>query len=203
MCGRYVLFTDEEEDDIADIVHEIQRNLANEGKDGAETLRTNGEIFPTQFVPIITAKGPTAMYWGLPGWSQGESAKAARPIINARAETVFDKPSFRQSMLTRRCVIPSHGFFEWRKTTDGKKEKLLFRQPDQRSLFMAGLYNIYENELRFTILTTAANDSMHLIHDRMPVIILPSEFPAFFDDVKLARNIVERVPPELFYKSIA
>ncbi|MCL2665920.1 MAG: SOS response-associated peptidase, partial [Defluviitaleaceae bacterium] len=79
MCGRYVLFTDEEEDDISELVKEIQRKLAEED---ADQLRANGEVFPTQFAPVVTKGGATAMRWGLPGYGKTNAA-----IINARSET--------------------------------------------------------------------------------------------------------------------
>lgn len=207
MCGRYVLFTDEEEDDITELVHEIQRNLYGEDGKGSDSqenntgsaaaaeapkppLRASGEVFPTQYAPVLTASGPQAMLWGFPAY------KGKGVIINARAESVYDKPMFRQAVLSRRVAVPSHGFFEWRK--NGKeKEKLLFNHPGMRVLYMAGLYTQYADGARFTILTTAANDGMRPVHDRMPVILLPSETAAYLRDEKAARAILSRIPPEL------
>lgn len=202
MCGRYVLFTDEEEDDIADIVHEIQRNLYGEpgaadgSPAGEKPLRVHGEIFPTQTAPVLAAQGPAAMGWGFPGF------KGSGVIINARAESVCDKPMFREAFRSRRLVVPSHGFYEWRKTPGSgakDKEKLLFNLPGTRALFMAGLYNEYADGPRFVVITTAANEAMQPIHHRMPVILQASEVAAFLRDEQSARAILSALPPTLSY----
>jgi len=195
MCGRYVLFTDEEEDDIADLVRDIQQRLYGGGADPSapvaeedkkKALRANGEIFPSQTVPVITVRGPEAYAWGLPGF------KGKGLIINARAESVYEKSFYRQSAQCRRVVVPSHGFFEWK-----DKQKFLFNLPDSRTLYMAGLYNEYDDGPRFAIITTAANPSMIDVHDRMPVILLPSEIGAYLGDDAASREAILRVPPEL------
>jgi len=195
MCGRYVLFTDEEDDDISEIVRDIQRKLMEEEALAKEEppFKANGEIFPTNRVPVITSRGPEAMTWGMPPFGGQKNV-----LINARAETVYEKPTFRQAVLLRRCVVLSHGFYEWRTRPEGGKQKLLFNlSGTDRRLFMAGMYNIYDGRPCFTILTTAANDGMRLVHNRMPVILLPSECGIFVGDERAARDIIGRVPPEL------
>ena len=204
MCGRYVLFTDEEDDDISEIVRDIQHRLleeeANEkeGADGRGEVRgafkAFGEIFPTNIAPVVTSRGPEAMTWGLPPFGQQKNV-----LINARAETVYEKPTFRQAVLLRRCVVVSHGFYEWGKQPDGGKQKYLFNlSGTNRRLFMAGMYNLYGGWARFTILTTAANASMQPVHNRMPVILLPGECGGYIGDDGVARDIIGRVPPELY-----
>ncbi|MDE7245783.1 MAG: SOS response-associated peptidase, partial [Oscillospiraceae bacterium] len=113
MCGRYSLAPDESKE-IARIVAEVQSRFGSAG------IRT-GEIFPTNTVPILLAEGqemaPRPMTWGFPGF-RGKGV-----IINARGETTPDKPMFRRSLLERRCVVPTTGFYEW----DRKKTKYRFR----------------------------------------------------------------------------
>ena len=197
MCGRYVLFTDEEDDDITDLVNEIQQRLYGDQTIDEESyeseknyLRTNGEVFPSQLAPVITSEGPAAFNWGLPGF------KGKGLIINAKSETVFEKPFFRPAIMSRRVVVPSHGFFEWQK--NGKEKlKLRFNLPETKALFMAGLYNEYKEGPRFAIITTAANVSMSPVHDRMPVILRGAEAEAYLYDDGFAKEILSRIPPEL------
>lgn len=156
MCGRYILFSEPELREIREIIEEMQRK--NNG-----TVKT-GEIFPTDKVPIlIPIQGtiqPEIFGWGFP------SFRGKGVIINARAETVHEKPMFRNCLATCRCVIPSTGFFEW--SHGGKRVKYRFNLPKTNALYMAGLYNEFQGERRFVILTTAANSSMAEVHDRMP-----------------------------------
>ena len=102
------------------------------------------------------------MQWGFPGF-QGKGL-----LINARAEAILDKKTFRESVLHRRCVIPARHFYEWSKN----KEKYTFQSPKQDdTLFMAGCYQIYNGQNRFVILTTQANASVAPVHERMPLLL--------------------------------
>lgn len=173
MCGRYSL-APEESEDIMRIVREI------EGRFGAGSV-TTGEIRPTNAAPILVAEGPSALAprpvrWGFPGF-QGKGV-----IINAKGETAPDKPMFRASLLERRCVVPSTGFYEW----DKSKRKYLFRSPGSSALYLAGLWNTFAREERFVILTTAPNETVSDIHDRMPVLLSPGELDAWLHDPRMA-----------------
>ena len=148
MCGRYAISQEEKE------MLEILNSVSGETK--------TDEVFPTNQVPILTGNlQPQLMTWGFPHF------KNKNVIINARAETAQEKKMFRGSLLEKRCVIPSTGFFEW----DREKEKHKFNLPDSEMLYMAGLYQSFNGSDRFVILTTAANDSVKPIHDRMPVVL--------------------------------
>ena len=117
MCGRYSL-APEQSKEIAQIVAEVQARF------GAASIHT-GEIFPTNAAPVLLPDGqkmtPKPMTWGFP------SFKGKGVIINARGETALDKPMFRRSLLERRCIVPTTGFYEW----DGQKRKYHFRLPGQ------------------------------------------------------------------------
>jgi putative SOS response-associated peptidase YedK len=111
---------------------------------------------------------PELISWGFPNF------KNKGVIINARAETAQEKPMFRESLLMRRCAVPSTGFFEWKH--DASKQKYLFRLPQETMLYMAGFYNQVADSSgipvpAFVILTTAANDSVSPLHNRMPLIL--------------------------------
>ena len=185
MCGRYQ-FTLEQCEEIRQIVNDIQRRYG-------QNTWTPGEIAPSQRAPVlIQASGgvePVLMRWGyrLPG----------SLVINARAETAMEKPTFRESVATRRCLLPSTGFFEW----DQDKRKYLFRLPGEPLFYMAGLYDRRGGEECYCILTTGANESMSQIHDRMPLII-PKEYIAeWLMNPFSADRILGSVPPALSYVS--
>lgn len=190
MCGRYVLFSDSEMEDIRDIIEEVQRKSNGEIK--------TGEIFPTDRAPVLIQENgiltPEVAKWGFPGF-QGKGV-----IINARADTAPEKPMFRRSLENKRCIIPSCGFYEW--THSGPKIKYRFNLPDNGALYMAGLYNIYDGERRFVILTTDANDSIVKVHSRMPVVLDQESMNQWLADPQAAIDILAISPPELI-KTIA
>ncbi len=185
MCGRYVLFSDTEMADIRDIIDEVQRKINGEIK--------TGEVFPTDRAPVLIQKNgiitPEAAKWGFP------NAHTKGVLINARAETAAEKPMFRRSLEWKRCMIPSTGFFEW--THTGKKEKYLFNLPGTQSLYMAGLYNEFDGERRFVILTTEANRSISEIHSRMPVVLTESDRPYWMESYEGALHVLQAEQPIL------
>lgn len=132
---------------------------------------------------------PELSVWGFPGF-QGKGV-----IINARSETAADKKTFRDSLLFRRCIIPTTGFYEW--TKDKKKEKYLFTLPDSPVLYLAGFYNELKGERRFVILTTESNSSVSDIHNRMPVIITPDIKEKWVNDTDMALNYLHEEMPLL------
>lgn len=172
MCGRYSL-APEESQEIARIAAEIGRRF------GPEAIHT-GEIFPTNAAPILLPEGaalaPRPMTWGFPGF------RGRGVIINARGETALDKPMFRRPLLERRCVVPTSGFYEW----DRQKVRHRFRLPGREVLYLAGLWDTFQGEARFVILTTAPNDSVVNIHDRMPVVLTEGELTAWLLDPRQA-----------------
>lgn len=163
MCGRFYI-PEKELDDFAKLVSEVEQHL----------LKKHGEIYPGDTVPIITPKNGErevhAVKWGFP------SPKGKELIINARCETVSEKPMFKAPFQKRRCLIPATGFYEWKK--DGNKKIKHFISIDNKLFYMAGLYWFFKDRNNenyifpaFTILTTNANNKIQAIHNRMPVII--------------------------------
>lgn len=186
MCGRYSL-APEESAEIARIVREVQ------GKFGADSIRT-GEIRPTNPAPVLVPDGPSSLAprpvgWGFPRFD-GKGV-----VINARAETALDKPMFRKPLLERRCVIPTTGFYEW----DREKRKYLFRLPDSSALYLAGFWNSFREEDRFIILTTAPNDTIINVHDRMPVLLPPAEVELWLRDTAWASEKITARQPDLVH----
>jgi len=184
MCGRYTFFTDKELREIDDIIDKISQDIQ------FEKMKT-GEIFPTNIVPILTPEKdiiiPKLMIWGFPNF-QNKGI-----IINARSETAREKRMFGPSLESRRCIIPSTGFYEW----DKDKNKYQFNLPDSQMLYMAGIYNQFEGENRFLILTTEANSSISEIHKRMPVIIPKDKIEDWIFDSNKVDDILFNQHPNL------
>jgi putative SOS response-associated peptidase YedK len=109
-------------------------------------------------------------------------------IINARSETAREKNLFRDSIMTRRCIIPASGFYEW----DRYKAKFRFTRPGDGLLLMAGFYREEQSIPRYTILTAEANESMRPVHDRMPVIIGKDEIRSWLTDNEKLSEFLER-----------
>ncbi|MFH1722785.1 MAG: SOS response-associated peptidase, partial [Candidatus Altiarchaeota archaeon] len=163
MCGRFSLFT---------AFEEIQERFRIEA--AKARWRSSYNIAPSQDVLVvfedegsITADN---FQWGfVPHWSD---KLKMRPLINARAESLAELPSFAESFATRRCIIPADGFFEW-KSKGGKKQPYYVNLKTEEVFGFAGLYSVWahkEEELKtVTIITTAPNVVVQPIHDRMPV----------------------------------
>jgi putative SOS response-associated peptidase YedK len=143
-------------------------------------LEPRYNIAPTQDAPIIRrnaagARTMAMLRWGLvPSWSK-EGPESGYSMINARAETVADKPAYRAAFRDRRCLVPADGFYEWRKEAAGK-QPFRFTMADGAPFVFAGLWESWRRpdgtELQsFTIIVTAANALVAGVHDRMPVIL--------------------------------
>lgn len=164
MCGRYTL-------------HEIDEVGARFEVDVPEDLKPNFNAAPTQNMPVITKNGLEVMRWGLiPVWAKDE--KIGYKLINARAETIFDKPMWKGIVKRNRCLIPANGFYEWKKTSDGKQPYYIHLSNEKLFAF-AGIWETWkhgeEEWHTYSIITTHPNAEMESIHDRMPVILEPNE----------------------------
>lgn len=134
----------------------------------------------------------------LPYWTK-DRAKAQRPI-NARAETVTTSGMFKGAFTSRRCIVPAAAFYEWRKT-GGPKQPFAFARQDGQPLALAGLWEGFrepsgEVTRTFAILTTAANETMRAIHDRMPVILEPEDWPVWLGEQDGHATLLLRPAPE-------
>lgn len=176
MCGRYSLSASSET-----IVEHFQllRQLR---------FQPSYNIAPGQKILSIVelddqSRKAVKLFWGLvPSWSK--DTKNSSHLINARAETVREKPSFRAAFKHRRCLIPADGFYEWAKNADRKQAFHIHRADNQLFAF-AGLWEQWQHETdtlySCTIITAAATELMQPIHDRMPVIIPQERYHQWLD----------------------
>lgn len=154
-------------------------------------------IAPTQPVPVVVERATAGserirvleqFQWGLvPSWAKDPGIGAK--MINARSETVREKPSFRSAVKYRRCIVPADGFYEWDKS-GGNKQPYLFRRADGDTFGFAGLWEEWNapdgSPLQTcTILTTSANETVARVHDRMPVILRTRDDEAEWLDTRI------------------
>jgi putative SOS response-associated peptidase YedK len=167
MCGRYTLTIDPSE---------LMERFNLTSADTVTTPRYN--IAPTQNVAVIYDASPptlSAARWGLiPSWSKDASIGAR--MINARAETLDEKPAFRSLLKKKRCLIPADGFYEWRKNADDTKTPMRIMLKDGAPFALAGLWDVWKTPegewiKTCTIITTSPNALMEQIHNRMPVLL--------------------------------
>lgn len=165
MCGRFSLTANEAE---------LNLRFELEGGDAPYVPRYNGA--PTQMLAVITGENPHKLSyhrWGLiPPWAKDISI--GNKMINARAETITDKASFRTPLFSKRCLVPADGFYEWQQDA-GKQPYRIFIK-NNPIFAMAGLWERWKSPEgtlieSFNIITTEANSFMKPIHSRMPVIL--------------------------------
>lgn len=187
MCGRYEVHTP---------VEQLARRFDAELTSEAAALPARYNVAPTQRVPVVRAHAPgrrlEAMTWGLvPSWAKDLSG--VKPI-NARAETVFDNPMFRNAVRRRRCLIPADGFYEWQ-ARPGRKQPYHIGMVDGSVFAFGGIWEYWAREgaaprVTCAILVTRANELMAAIHDRMPVIIAPEDYTAWLDPQCAERDTI-------------
>lgn len=139
-------------------------------------------VAPTQIMPVVVGKEGRRelrmMQWGLiPFWAKDKNIGSR--LINARVETVAEKPAFKYALRQRRCIVPADGYYEWQKTGAGKQAMRIVRS-DNEPFALAGLWEQWQDPagdltFSYTILTTAPTTSVEHIHDRMPLILNPEQ----------------------------
>ncbi|MDO4331198.1 MAG: SOS response-associated peptidase family protein [Eubacteriales bacterium] len=180
MCGRFMV-DDTVWAEVERLTKWLDRNMLK-----------NGDCFPGQQILVLrksALKGeftPCMAHWGYPGYGSG------RQLINARSETVRQKPAFRADFEWRRCVIPARGFYEW----NSRKEKFYFTG-DVPVLYLAGIFSNDPEKECVTILTAQANAAMQPVHDRMPLLIPEKELDRWMADTKWAAQFLRETPPLL------
>ena len=174
MCGRYV-----NKNSFEDIEKLFQADLI---QSPSISIQPSYNICPTQYSPVVVSAGEKYymenMHWGLiPSWSK--DSKFATNLINARIETVEEKPSFKGLINTSRCIVIASGYYEWVQTDSGKQPYYI--QGEDNVLPIAGLWTRWNDTKTFTIITKSANSSVSNIHHRMPLIIEKNHIKSFLD----------------------
>ena len=200
MCGRYA--SSRKPDDLVEEFEVVDNRVAT-------PLAPDYNVAPTKEVYAVVERPPAkdspepparqlrVLTWGLvPSWAKDPSI--GNRMINARMETVAEKPAFKRAFAARRCLLPADGYFEWYPTSQltaaGKprKQPFFIRPRDGGLLAMAGLYEIWRDHDRAeddpdrfrwtcTVLTTEAEDALGHIHDRMPMLVEPGSYDAWLD----------------------
>ena len=180
MCGRFARYDDEK-----DLVERF--NFSNPS---GILFEKRFNIAPTQTVPVILLENDNRviklMRWGLvPFWAKDPTI--GNRLINARAETITEKASFKTPLKKNRCLVPASGFYEWKKDERIKtKIPIYFRLKNEQPFAFAGIWDDWKKPegdrlLTFTIITTMANELMKPIHDRMPVILHSNDESKWLD----------------------
>lgn len=163
-------------------------------------------ICPTQAVAAVTSDAGIrhlrALRWGfLPHWYKTPSDGPL--LINARAETIADKPAFRAACRTRRCLIPATGFFEWTKSPEGARLPWYIHRRDEDPVVFAGIWQDWDRDGQTlstcAIVTTTANAEMSAIHHRMPVSLAPEDWPLWLGEAgRGAARLMQPAPEDRF-----
>ena len=191
MCGRYTLSTPM--DDLVEVFDVPPVNFDHEPR---------YNIAPTQEAPVVASdrRGIRMglMRWGLvPSWADDPSIGSR--MINARAETLRTKPSFKEAVVARRCLVPADGFYEWVREGSGKVPYWI-HDPNRKPMSLAGLWERWqgggqEPVYSFTIITVAPNDAVRPLHDRMPAIVPGGERAIWLDKSVRTENALEILRP--------
>ena len=165
--------------------------------------RPRYNIAPSQTVLAIATSSASLLqarllHWGLvPSWASDRAIGAK--LINARAETVAEKPSFRAAFKQRRCLILADGFYEWQRTDRKTKQPYYFQLAERQPFAFAGLWERWQGDETpletCTILTTQANELLQPVHDRMPVIISPEHYSQWLDSTTTAEALQQLLHP--------
>ncbi|NHC13346.1 SOS response-associated peptidase [Motilibacter deserti] len=219
MCGRYAASRSPE-----DLVEEFEVDAwagagagggTGDGAGTGDAVPPSWNVAPTDPVRVVlervveerAERQLRTVRWGLvPSWAR--DASGAARLINARLETVAEKPAFRKAFRSRRCLVPADGYYEWYAQEDGGKQPFFIRRRDGRSLAMAGLYELWRAPgegspwlWTATVITTAAVDELGRLHDRMPMLVERDRWAQWLDpeggDAEELRGLLVPAAPGL------
>ena len=175
MCGRYTFFNNIDSLQHSLNIDVIDSNIINH--------QASYNISPTQNAPVVFEENNKRilknMRWGLiPSWAKDNSF--ASKLINARAETIADKPSFKNLITTNRCVVLANGYYEW-VNVDNKKHPYFIYSEENTMISMAGLWTEWKDVISFTIITKKSDISISHLHHRMPLILQEEKIDFYLD----------------------
>jgi len=193
MCGRFVITTPHDE--------MAQLFAARPANNLPDVPNTN--VCPTTQIHVVSLAGEQrrlgAMRWGfVPGWYKARNGGPL--LINARAETIAQKPAFREACRARRCLIPAAGFYEWSTDAQGRKQPWYIRMVDEAPMALAGIWQNWgadgARQPTCAIVTTAANRAMSALHHRMPVIVPAGDWALWLGEAGKGAARLMRAAPE-------
>lgn len=207
MCHRYYIYSST---DITRYVAKAEKSILRSRMTRAlaRPMKTEGEIFPTDMVPVIalSKSGKETVFpmvWGF------KNPRLKSPVANARVESASEKPMFQESWKTHRCAIPCSWYFEWEhykdpfsgKVSTGPKYSI---QPEGSSvMYLAGLYRFEEGFPYFTILTRQASGGISFIHDRMPVVLPASLVSSWITPSSDASSVVSGALTDMVFEKVS
>jgi putative SOS response-associated peptidase YedK len=194
VCGRYA---------AARPAEDIAASFGIRAEDVERRLDADWNVAPTKDVPVVVERDGrrvlTAARWGLvPVWADDPGIGAR--LVNARAETVAEKPAFRAALAARRCLLPADGWYEWTAGPDGSRLPWFLSSPGGEPLGFAGLWEVwYDAEGRplvtCTIVTAAAPGDLAHLHDRAPVVVPPDAWADWLDPAAAAADVARLLRP--------
>jgi len=191
MCGRFALIADTQS--LEKRYHTPQLEIE---------LFPNNNISPGMMIPVVVDTGEIhieQMKWGfIPYWAK--DPEIGNRLINARAETIAEKPAFRKSFATKRCLIPATGFYEWGIQEDGTKRPYYIHIKDQEIMSLAGLWDEWLDAEKHVfrtcaIITTQANSAIASIHERMPVIFKDADEAVWLSEENNTKDLMNCLQP--------
>ena len=188
MCGRISLFAE-----LGDLASQFRFNPGLI----QEAYRPSWNVAPTAPVLAVMAEDgrrrAEMMRWGFTFRRNQSGGGSARPLFNARSETLTERPAFRAAFTQGRCLVPVNGFYEWRKES-GTATPLWVHRTDERPFALAGIYNAGP-EAAACVITCAPNSLMETIHHRMPVVLADDEYDAWLDSETVPETLQDLLAP--------
>ena len=197
MCGRYTFFNNIDSLQHSLNIDVIDSNIINH--------QASYNISPTQNAPVVFEENNKRilknMRWGLiPSWAKDNSF--ASKLINARSETIADKPSFKNLITTNRCVVLTNGYYEW-VNVDNKKHPYFIYSEENTMISMAGLWTEWRDVVSFTIITKQSNISIRHLHHRMPLVLQEEKIDSYLDKRNTFDDFVKFDDMKLKYHQVS
>ena len=197
MCGRYTFFNNIDSLQHSLNIDVIDSNIINH--------QASYNISPTQNAPVVFEENNKRilknMRWGLiPSWAKDNSF--ASKLINARSETIADKPSFKNLITTNRCVVLANGYYEW-VNVDNKKHPYFIYSEENTMISMAGLWTEWRDVVSFTIITKQSDKSISHLHHRMPLILQEEKIDSYLDKRNTFDDFVKFDDMKLKYHQVS
>ena len=197
MCGRYTFFNNIDSLQHSLNIDVIDSNIINH--------QASYNISPTQNAPVVFEENNKRilknMRWGLiPSWAKDNSF--ASKLINARSETIADKPSFKNLITTNRCVVLANGYYEW-VNVDNKKHPYFIYSEENTMISMAGLWTEWKGVISFTIITKKSDLSISHLHHRMPLILQEEKIDSYLDKRNTFDDFVKFNDMKLKYHQVS